>query len=551
MDYKKDVIYQIYPKSFQSTTGKPTGDLRGVIKHIPYLKKLGIKMVWFNPFFTSPQKDNGYDIADYRAIDPIYGTMDDYMAMAKALRDNGIELMLDMVFNHTSTEHIWFQKALAGDKKYQDYYILRPGKPDGSLPTNWESKFGGPAWNKFGDTDLYYLCLYDKTQADLDWRNPDVRAELSDIVNFWMTKGVTGFRFDVINVIGKDEILVDAPPETESKKLYTDKPIVHTYLKELNQNSFGQDPEIVTVGEMSSTTIENCIEYTNPDNHELTMVFTFHHLKVDYENGQKWTKIPFDFTALKNILFDWQVDITAGNGWNALFWNCHDQPRALNRFGSPDKYRVESAKMLAAALHLLRGTPYIYMGEEIGMVDPDYSSLSQYDDIETFNAYKELTASGLEETAVMDIIRTKSRDNARIPMPWDDSEFGSFSTVTPWLTNPKTKDINVKKELESGSIFKFYQQLIQLRHDLDVISDGDITPYSRDHDQVFAYIRRLGTDRLLVLNNFYEKETEIEIPKEFVGDSRILLANYDVSADDIKTSYTLRAYETLALYVSE
>lgn len=359
------VIYQIYPKSFYDSNNDGFGDLKGIIAKIDYLKKLNIDMIWFNPFYVSPQNDNGYDIADYYKIDERFGTMEDFEEMVAKLKETNIGVMLDMVLNHCSTEHEWFQKALAGDEKYQKYFYLRPAKEDGSLPTNWQSKFGGPAWEKFGDTDLYYLHLYDKTQADLDWHNPDVRAEAAKIVNFWKEKGVAGFRFDVLNVIGKDEVLVDSVDPDHEKPLYTDTPVVHKYIKELNRNTFGTDPEIVTVGEMSSTTIPNSIEYTNPDEHELSMVFTFHHLKVDYDNGEKWSKVPFNFMELKSLLSTWQTEMDKGNGWNTLFWNNHDQPWALNRFGDPVNYREKSAEMLASALHLLRGTPYIYMGEEL------------------------------------------------------------------------------------------------------------------------------------------------------------------------------------------
>lgn len=369
------VIYQIYPKSFYDSNNDGFGDLKGIIAKIDYLKKLNIDMIWFNPFYVSPQNDNGYDIADYYKIDERFGTMEDFEEMVAKLKEANIGVMLDMVLNHCSTEHEWFQKALAGDKKYQKYFYLRPAKEDGSLPTNWQSKFGGPAWEKFGDTDLYYLHLYDKTQADLDWHNPDVRAEAAKIVNFWKEKGVAGFRFDVLNVIGKDEVLVDSIDPDHEKPLYTDTPIVHKYIKELNRNTFGTDPEIVTVGEMSSTTIPNSIEYTNPDEHELSMVFTFHHLKVDYDNGEKWSKAPFNFMELKSLLSTWQTEMDKGHGWNALFWNNHDQPWALNRFGDPVNYHEKSAEMLASALHLLRGTPYIYMGEELGMMDPHYKSI--------------------------------------------------------------------------------------------------------------------------------------------------------------------------------
>lgn len=370
----KKVIYQIYPKSFYDSNGDGIGDIPGIIQKIDYIKKLNVDMIWFNPFFVSPQHDNGYDIADYYRIDPRFGTMADFEELVEKLKEIHVGVMLDMVLNHCSTENEWFKKALAGDNKYQKFFYLRKAKADGSLPNNWQSKFGGPAWAKFGDTDYYYLHLYDPSQADLDWHNPEVRKELFKVVNFWRSKGVHGFRFDVINVTGKSEQLEDSTGDNaQEKSLYTDTPVVHKYLKELNKKTFGQDPDSITVGEMSSTTIPNSIEYSKPSEHELSMVFTFHHLKVDYKNGEKWSKTPFDFMKLKKLFTEWQEKMDQGGGWNALFWNNHDQPWALNRFGDPGKYHDKSAEMLATATHFMRGTPYIYMGEEIGMIDPHYS----------------------------------------------------------------------------------------------------------------------------------------------------------------------------------
>lgn len=364
------VIYQIYPKSFYDANGDGIGDLRGIIEKIDYIKKLNVDMIWFNPFYVSPQNDNGYDIANYREIDPLFGTMNDFEELQAKLADIGVGVMLDMVLNHCSTEHEWFKMALAGDEKYRKFFYLRPGKPDGGLPNNWQSKFGGPAWSKFGDTDLYYLHLYDPTQADLDWHNPEVRKELEDVVNFWRGKGVRGFRFDVINVIGKSEDLVDSTDPTEEKALYTDTPVVHDYLKELNRTTFGQDEDSITVGEMSSTTIPNSVRYTNPKEKELSMVFTFHHLKVDYKDGEKWTKTPFDFMKLKGLLSSWQTGMTEGGGWNAVFWNNHDQPWALNRFGDPVHYREKSAEMLAGHDPLFAGNAIHLPGRRTGDGQP-------------------------------------------------------------------------------------------------------------------------------------------------------------------------------------
>ena len=543
------VIYQIYPKSFYDANGDGIGDLRGIIEKIDYIKKLNVDMIWFNPFYVSPQNDNGYDIANYREIDPLFGTMADFEELQAKLADIGVGVMLDMVLNHCSTEHEWFKMALAGDEKYRRFFYLRPGKPDGSLPNNWQSKFGGPAWAKFGDTDLYYLHLYDPTQADLDWHNPEVRKELEDVVNFWRGKGVRGFRFDVINVIGKSEDLVDSTDPTEEKTLYTDTPVVHDYLKELNRTTFGQDEDSITVGEMSSTTIPNSVRYTNPKEKELSMVFTFHHLKVDYKDGEKWTKTPFDFMKLKGLLSSWQTGMTEGGGWNAVFWNNHDQPWALNRFGDPVHYREKSAEMLAATIHFLRGTPFIYQGEELGMVNPDYQSMDEYVDVECKNAYQELLDKGMSEDEAFAIIKAKSRDNSRVPMHWDDSKYAGFSQVKPWLLPTHQDEINVKKELSEGEVFAFYQKLIALRKQEAVISDGGFREILPDDQQVFAYVRELDWEKLVVFNNFYGKEAVISVPSDLQECGQILLDNYQRELSCLPGELSLRPYESLAFRI--
>lgn len=546
------VIYQIYPKSFYDSNNDGFGDLKGIIAKIDYLKKLNIDMIWFNPFYVSPQNDNGYDIADYYKIDERFGTMEDFEEMVAKLKEANIGVMLDMVLNHCSTEHEWFQKALAGDKKYQKYFYLRPAKADGSLPTNWQSKFGGPAWEKFGDTDLYYLHLYDKTQADLDWHNPDVRAEAAKIVNFWKEKGVAGFRFDVLNVIGKDEVLVDSIDPDHEKPLYTDTPVVHKYIKELNRNTFGTDPEIITVGEMSSTTIPNSIEYTNPDEHELSMVFTFHHLKVDYDNGEKWSKVPFNFMELKSLLSTWQTAMDKGNGWNALFWNNHDQPWALNRFGDPVNYREKSAEMLATTLHLLRGTPYIYMGEELGMMDPHYKSIDDYVDVETLNGYQMLLDKGVDKDRAFEIVVSKSRDNSRVPMHWDDSKYAGFSNVKPWLMPTDQDEINVEKELAGGEIFNHYQKLINLRKTEPLVYAGHFKELLPDNKQVFAYERYLddSNKKLVVFNSFYGNEVTVDLPAEYQDkDCTTLVDNYHNEIQKTSKQITLQPYESLAIKI--
>ena len=537
---KGKVVYQIYPKSYKDTTGNGIGDFRGIIEKIPYLAKLGVDMVWLNPFYPSPQRDNGYDISDYMAVDPLFGDMADFEEMVRVGKEHKIDFMLDMVLNHCSTEHEWFQKALAGDQYYQDFFFIQ------DQPTDWQSKFGGSAWAPFGDTGKYYLHLFDETQADLNWRNPNVRKELFKVVNFWRDKGVKGFRFDVINLIGKDEVLVDCP-ENEGKPAYTDKPIVHDYLRMMNQATFGSDDSFMTVGEMSSTTMENCVLYSSPDRQELSMTFNFHHLKVDYKDGQKWTLAPFDFEELKSLYHSWGKEMSDKNGWSALFWNNHDQPRALNRFVDIQHFRNEGATMLAASIHLSRGTPYIYMGEEIGMVDPDYDSMADYVDVESINAYQMLLKERKSDQEAFQIIQAKSRDNSRIPMQWDASENAGFTRGTPWLKAGKSyPQINVENEIK-GPIFAFYQNLIRLRKEMPIISEGSYKPAFEDSKQVYAFERQYEDEKLLVLNNFYATEIEIELPAAYQN-GQILISNYkDV---ELSEKILLKPYQTLAIYVN-
>ncbi|HEL1845750.1 TPA: alpha,alpha-phosphotrehalase [Streptococcus suis] len=536
---RRKVVYQIYPKSYKDTAGNGIGDLRGIIEKLPYLKELGIDMIWLNPFYPSPQRDNGYDISDYTAVNPDFGTMADFEEMVAVGKELGIECMLDMVLNHCSTEHEWFQKALAGDKYYQDFFILR------DQPTDWVSKFGGNAWAPFGDTGKYYLHLFDVTQADLNWRNPHVREELFKVVNFWKDKGVKGFRFDVINLIGKDEVLEDCPIN-DGKPAYTDRPITHDYLKMMNNATFGSEKGFMTVGEMSATTIENCILYTAPEQEELSMAFNFHHLKVDYKDGQKWTIMDFDFEELKRLFHTWGEEMSVGNGWNALFYNNHDQPRALNRFVDVKNFRKEGATMLAASIHLSRGTPYIYMGEEIGMIDPDYDSMDDYVDVESINAYQMLLDQGHTPEQAFKIIQAKSRDNSRTPMQWDASDNAGFSTGTPWLKAGKSyQTINVEQE-KTGPIFTFYQELIRLRKELPLISEGDYKAAYKDSQKVYAFERLLNGEKLLVLNNFFAEEVELDLEDDYAH-GQVLISNYPDSK--LGKKITLKPYQALAILV--
>lgn len=537
MSFKEKVVYQIYPKSFYDTDGDGIGDLAGIIEKLPYLAELGIDLIWLSPIYPSPQKDNGYDIADYQAIDPLFGSMATFEALIQQAQAFGIGIMLDMVFNHVSTKHPWFQQALAGDVDYQEYFIIR------DQPTNWQSKFGGSAWAPFGDTDSYYLHLYDKTQADLNWRNPKVRQALYEVLRFWLNKGVKGLRFDVINVIGKDAVLQDAIDE-EGKQEYTDRPIAHTFIHEMQQATFGQWPDVVTVGEMSATTLANGQLYTQPEREELMMIFNFHHLKVDYQNGEKWSIGSFDFPQLTHLLHEWGEGMSQVNGWNALFWNNHDQPRALNRFIDWQHYRVAGAQVLAAMIHLNRGTPFIYMGEEIGMLNPTFTAIDQFEDIESKNAYQQLLLSGKSEKEALAIVQAKSRDNARIPMRW--TKQGGFTKGHAWLTAAEAAPISVEQERQTNEIFGFYQRLIRLRKTYPIIATGSYEGYKKDHPHVFSFIRRLNTQALLVLNNVSNQIVTLTIPDEFCT-SRCLVTNQAMGP--IQKQMTLAPYQTLALFV--
>lgn len=543
--FAQKTIYQVYPKSFYDTTGDGTGDIPGITAKLDYLHKLGIEMIWINPFYPSPQNDNGYDISDYTAVDPLFGTMEDVITLITEAKKRNIGIMIDLVLNHTSTEHPWFKKALAGDPFYRDFYYFRQAKADGSPPTNWESKFGGSAWEKLPNSSEYYLHLYDVTQADLDWANPNVRAALFDVVNFWIDKGVEGFRLDVLNVIAKPKFLED-DFEGDGRRFYTDGPGIHAYLKELNERTFGDKP-IITVGEMSSTDIDNCIRYSNPDEKELSMVFHFHHLKVDYPDGEKWRLADVNFADLKSIFHTWQVAMSKENGWDALFWNNHDQPRALGRFASdqPEHY-YQSATLLGATIHFMRGTPFVYMGEEIGMMNPKFPTINHYVDVETLNHFDILQKQGLSEEEVMQIIKERSRDNSRTPMQWNHSKNAGFTTGTPWLKVADNADkINVQDVLaDKTSIFYFYQKLIALRKEHPVIQTGDYTPYFTEEDSIIAYKRSNESSSLLSLHYYGAIEKKLKIPSEF-SNAKVLLSNYERT--EISSEIELAPYETLTL----
>ena len=486
-DFKNKVIYQIYPKSFQDSNGDGLGDLRGIIERLDYLKELGIDYLWLTPVFCSPQNDNGYDIADYCKIDPKFGTMQDLEELIAEGEKRDIGVMLDMVFNHTSTSHEWFRKALEGEKKYQDYYFFKEGDAD-KIPTNWESKFGGPAWEYVPSLGKWYLHLFDVTQADLNWDNQEVREELKKVVRFWKRKGVKGFRFDVINLISKPEVF-ENDSEGDGRKFYTDGPHIHEYLKELVHDTGIEN--MVTVGEMSSTSLQDCIRYSSPQEKELSMCFNFHHLKIDYKDGNKWELKAPDKRELKDLFEKWQVRMQEENGWNALFWCNHDQPRIVSRLGDEGRYWKESAKMLATCIHLMRGTPYIYQGEELGMTNPHYKEISRYRDVESLNYHEILLKQGKTEKEALEILAARSRDNSRTPMQWSAGENAGFTTGTPWIeTADNFKMINAEAEdKDEDSILSYYKKLIDLRKKNEVVSEGNITFLERDKEGILAYRR--------------------------------------------------------------
>ncbi|WP_027709035.1 alpha,alpha-phosphotrehalase [Zooshikella ganghwensis] len=540
-------IYQIYPKSFKDSGQQGTGDLQGIISKLDYLKKLGIDAIWLTPIYCSPQIDNGYDISDYYNIDPSYGSMEDFERLIEEAHTRNIKIIMDLVVNHTSTEHQWFKEAIRSETSpYHNYYIWRKGNAE-NPPNNWQSKFGGSAWEFVPHLDKYYLHLFAKEQADLNWENPNVRQEVQKVVEFWLKKGIDGFRLDVINLISKQQ---DFPNDAigDGRRFYTDGPRVHEYLQELSKAVF-IPWNAMTVGEMSSTTIEHCQQYSDPSNQELSMVFNFHHLKVDYPNGEKWSKAPFDFISLKKILADWQKGL-AERGWNALFWCNHDQPRVVSRFGNTSTYFKQSAKMLATAIHGLRGTPYIYQGEEIGMCNPDYTTIDAYQDVETINYYQIMRDQGMDEGNIMSIIQAKSRDNSRTPMQWDNSQHAGFTKGTPWLkVADNYHELNAESALnDEDSVFYYYQQLIRLRKIEPLLTYGRFQLLLEKHPSLFAYIREYNSQALLVICNFYNQYVDFPLQETplntYHENVEVLLSNYSGTTNNLAT-LKLRPYEAV------
>ena len=549
--WKESVVYQIYPRSFCDSNGDGIGDLNGITGKLDYLKELGIDVIWLSPVYKSPNDDNGYDISDYQAIMDEFGTMEDFDRMLATAHEKGIKIMMDLVVNHTSDEHKWFiESRKSTDNPYRDYYIWRPAKEDGSLPNNWGSCFSGPAWEYDKTTDMYFLHLFSKKQPDLNWDNPAVRQDVFDMMNWWLKKGVDGFRMDVISLISKEPGLPDKEPGINGYATFNvsaNGPHVHEYLQEMRQKALN-NADTITVGECSGVTLEEAKKYARSDEKELNMVFQFEHMDVDSdEKAGKWTTRKMDLRNLKKILTRWQKGLQ-DIAWNSLYWENHDQPRSVSRFGNDsDEYREISAKMLATCIHMMQGTPYVYQGEELGMTNCPFNTLDNFRDLESINAFHELTEQGkMTEEDMMAAIGYKGRDNARTPMQWDDSAYAGFSTANPWImVNPNYTKINAKDQINrEDSVFKYYQKLIKLRHESELIVYGTYDLILDDDKDIYAYIRTLGDEKLIVYCNFSENTREVELPDEFTN-GKVLISNYI----DAKVNHkiTLRPYEAIVI----
>ena len=549
--WKESVVYQIYPRSFCDSNGDGIGDLNGITGKLDYLKELGIDVIWLSPVYKSPNDDNGYDISDYQAIMDEFGTMEDFDRMLATAHEKGIKIMMDLVVNHTSDEHKWFiESRKSTDNPYRDYYIWRPAKEDGSLPNNWGSCFSGPAWEYDKTTDMYFLHLFSKKQPDLNWDNPAVRQDVFDMMNWWLKKGVDGFRMDVISLISKEPGLPDKEPGINGYATFNvsaNGPHVHEYLQEMRQKALN-NADTITVGECSGVTLEEAKKYARSDEKELNMVFQFEHMDVDSdEKAGKWTTRKMDLRDLKKILTRWQKGLQ-DIAWNSLYWENHDQPRSVSRFGNDsDEYREISAKMLATCIHMMQGTPYVYQGEELGMTNCPFNTLDNFRDLESINAFHELTEQGkMTEEDMMAAIGYKGRDNARTPMQWDDSAYAGFSTANPWImVNPNYTKINAKDQINrEDSVFKYYQKLIKLRHESELIVYGTYDLILDDDKDIYAYIRTLGDEKLIVYCNFSENTREVELPEEFTN-GKVLISNYI----DAKVNHkiTLRPYEAIVI----
>jgi oligo-1,6-glucosidase len=557
--WQSAVVYQVYPRSFADSDGDGIGDLQGIIQHLDYLKTLGVDVVWLSPIYASPHDDNGYDISDYRAIDPLFGTFEDFDELLEGLHARGMKLVMDLVVNHTSDEHPWFiESASSTDNPKRDWYWWRPAREghrageQGAEPNNWGSFFSGPAWQLDPQTGEYYLHLFSRKQPDLNWENPEVRAAVYDMMNWWLDRGVDGFRMDVINFISKHTDLPDgAVPEGalygDAFPYFVDGPRIHEFLHEMHQRVFaGRGDRYLTVGEMPGVTVAEARRYTDPANHEVDMVFQFEHVDLDHGPGGKWDHRPASVLDLKRNLSAWQ-EALSDVGWNSLYWNNHDQPRVVSRFGDDGEHRVASAKALGTVLHLMRGTPYVYQGEELGMTNVPFSTIGDFRDIESLNHYAEaVDILGEPAEEVLAALRRTSRDNARTPMQWTAGPNAGFTGGVPWIAvNPNAAVINAEAEVDDpGSVFSHYRALIDLRHRSDVVARGDYRLELADHPQVFAYTRTLEGRWLLVLANLTGSTASFDV-SELPGWSgaELVLSNLGTATD--AAAGTLRPWEAL------
>ncbi|MDQ2071623.1 glycoside hydrolase family 13 protein [Haloarcula sp. NS06] len=550
--WKEAVVYQIYPRSFNDSDGDGIGDLQGIIDRLDYVANLGIDVIWLNPVYDSPQKDNGYDISDYQAIYDEFGTMADWETLVEEVHDRDMRLVMDLVVNHTSDQHEWFRKSRQRDPEYEDYYIWREGGTDEDgdpvPPNNWESFFGGSAWEYDEERGEFFLHLYDTSQPDLNWRNDGVRQDIFDTIEWWLEKGIDGFRMDVINLLSKVEGLPDGDPDSEwvGAEHFIDGPEMLSYLTALDEKVLS-NYDVMTVGEMPQLTVESALEYADTDG-PLDMAFHFQHTKLDYADGERWSVGDWSLPELKRIIDRWQ-DGLAADGWNTLYWENHDQPRSVSRYGDPENYRRESAKLLGTFILTLRGTPYIYQGQELGMTNADWETMDDLRDVDAINHARELLdQEGVEEyDDVKDIVGYRTRDNARTPMQWDDSKNAGFTDGDPWIqVNPNYRDINAADQQADGeSVYNYYRRLIQLRSDRDVLVYGDYTDLLPDHETVFAFTRSLstdsGTERVLVVLHFDDVTETVDLPVEY-ADATLVEGNYDCDDTDPGT-VTLAPYE--------
>ncbi len=548
--WKESVVYQIYPRSFKDSNGDGIGDLNGITEKLDYLKELGVDVIWLSPVYQSPGDDNGYDISDYRAILEEFGTMEEFDRMLQAAHERGIRLVMDLVVNHTSDEHPWFvESRKSKDNLYRDYYIWRPARM-GKEPNNWGSCFSGSAWEYNEATDMYYLHLFSKKQPDLNWDNPRVRAEVYDMMNWWLDKGVDGFRMDVISLISKKPELPDGKPGINGYASFNEPangPHVHEYLQEMRRRVL-EGRDTITVGECSGVTLEEAKKYARSDEKELNMVFQFEHMDVDADGTNKWSDKKMDLRDLKHIMTKWQKGLE-GIAWNSLFWENHDQPRSVSRFGNDAEYWEESAKMLATCLHMMQGTPYIYQGEELGMTNVPFGDISDFRDLDSINAYRELTGQGVfTPEEMLRYLRYKSRDNARTPFQWSDEKHAGFSSGEPWImVNPNYKKINAREQMtRENSIFCYYQKLIRLRKQYDIVVYGTYDLLLPEDPELYVYTRTLGEEQLLIVCNFYGNARMFTLPDSWeLEKTELMIGNYK----DFKLGkeLTIRPYETVVL----